>query len=196
MLSCAKLIIGQNWKEQIKSHIEPPAAVVPLMQKGKWNESLGNAALYLPRLALLPAVGPRYFLNHRHLRWFIHPSKMGLTVLARQHRQPLQVTTGWLSCSTYGRENLQVCTGQTTGEYYARKGAVVALAKALGTELVGKGIRVNSISPGYMATDMTLDLCNKYPFLGNIMNNEPPMRRMGDRNDLESYSAAAIYRPG
>ncbi|KAH7163511.1 hypothetical protein B0J13DRAFT_580592 [Dactylonectria estremocensis] len=75
--------------------------------------------------------------------------------------------------------------GQTTSDYCASKGAVVALAKALGVELASKGIRVNSISPGYMATDMTLDLCNKYPFLGDIMNNEPPMRRMGDRTDLK-----------
>jgi NAD(P)-dependent dehydrogenase (short-subunit alcohol dehydrogenase family) len=36
-----------------------------------------------------------------------------------------------------------------------------------------------------MVTDMTLDLCQKYPHLGDIMNNEPPMRRMGDRTDLK-----------
>ncbi|KAJ0374160.1 hypothetical protein COL26b_007563 [Colletotrichum chrysophilum] len=75
--------------------------------------------------------------------------------------------------------------GQTTSDYCCSKGAVVALAKALGVELAASGIRVNSISPGYMATDMTLDLCNRYPHLGEIMNTEPPMRRMGDRTDLK-----------
>ena len=32
---------------------------------------------------------------------------------------------------------------------------------------------------------MTLDLAQKYPHLGAIMTNEPPMRRMGDRTDLK-----------
>ena len=36
-----------------------------------------------------------------------------------------------------------------------------------------------------MATDMTLDQCRRFPWLGEIMNNEPPMRRMGDRTDLK-----------
>ncbi|OKL61211.1 hypothetical protein UA08_03584 [Talaromyces atroroseus] len=75
--------------------------------------------------------------------------------------------------------------GQTTSDYCSSKGAVVALAKALGVELAGKKIRVNSISPGYMVTDMTLDLCNRMPWLAEVMNNEPPMRRMGDRTDLK-----------
>ncbi|EPE08052.1 short-chain dehydrogenase reductase sdr [Ophiostoma piceae UAMH 11346] len=75
--------------------------------------------------------------------------------------------------------------GQTTSDYCASKGAVVSLAKALGVELSSIGVRVNSISPGYMLTDMTIDLCDKYPWLADIMTNEPPMRRIGDRTDLK-----------
>ncbi|CAJ0552448.1 Ff.00g064270.m01.CDS01 [Fusarium sp. VM40] len=75
--------------------------------------------------------------------------------------------------------------GQTTSDYCASKGAVVSLAKALGVELAAMGIRVNSISPGYMLTDMTIDLCDRYPWLADIMMNEPPMRRIGDRTDLK-----------
>lgn len=99
--------------------------------------------------------------------------------------------------------------GQTTSDYCASKGAVVALARALGVELAMKGIRVNSISPGYvvaprhrlkrtftyqnasyMMTDMTLALAQRYPHLADIMTNEPPMKRMGDRIDLKGI---AVY---
>lgn len=36
-----------------------------------------------------------------------------------------------------------------------------------------------------MMTDMTLDLMKSHPKLADIMTNEPPMRRMGDRTDLK-----------
>ncbi|KIX05946.1 uncharacterized protein Z518_03920 [Rhinocladiella mackenziei CBS 650.93] len=80
--------------------------------------------------------------------------------------------------------------GQNTSDYCASKGAVVALAKALGVELARNRIRVNSISPGYMMTDMTLNLMETYPHLAHIMATEPPMRRMGDRTDLKGL---AVY---
>ncbi|KAK2594012.1 hypothetical protein QQS21_008274 [Conoideocrella luteorostrata] len=76
--------------------------------------------------------------------------------------------------------------GQSTSDYCCSKGAVVALAKALGVELAAHGIRVNSISPGYMLTDMTVQQVAQFPHLGEIMRNEPPMRRIGDRTDLKT----------
>jgi 3-oxoacyl-[acyl-carrier protein] reductase len=39
--------------------------------------------------------------------------------------------------------------------YAASKGAVIALTKSLGVELIGRGIRVNCVSPGWVDTDMT-----------------------------------------
>jgi 2-deoxy-D-gluconate 3-dehydrogenase len=44
--------------------------------------------------------------------------------------------------------------------YAASKGAVAQLAKALSNELAGRGVRVNAVAPGYVATDMTADLAD------------------------------------
>lgn len=52
-----------------------------------------------------------------------------------------------------------------------------------------------------MMTDMALGLCNSAPWLREIMNTEPPMRRMGDRTDLKApvvylLSNASAYHTG
>ncbi|KAH7177043.1 hypothetical protein EDB81DRAFT_898665 [Dactylonectria macrodidyma] len=79
----------------------------------------------------------------------------------------------------------QASKGQYTSDYCMSKGAVLSLTKQLGVELAEHGIRVNCLSPGYIATDLTADLVQKHPTLGNIFNSEPPMKRMGKRSDLK-----------
>ncbi|KAK9427099.1 hypothetical protein V1505DRAFT_381331 [Lipomyces doorenjongii] len=79
---------------------------------------------------------------------------------------------------------------QYLSDYCASKGAILSLVRELGVELAERGIRVNSISPGYMMTDMTLSISGTRPALAQVFVTEPPMRRMGDRTDLKG---AAVY---
>jgi len=48
--------------------------------------------------------------------------------------------------------------GFNVSAYAASKGGVAQLAKALSNELAGRGVRVNALAPGYIATEMTDDL--------------------------------------
>ena len=48
--------------------------------------------------------------------------------------------------------------GLTVPAYAASKGAVAQLTKALCNEWAGKGVNVNAVAPGYMATDMNTAL--------------------------------------
>lgn len=48
--------------------------------------------------------------------------------------------------------------GMTVPAYAASKGAVAQLTKALCNEWAGKGVNVNAVAPGYMATDMNTAL--------------------------------------
>ncbi|KAL7757102.1 hypothetical protein ACKLNR_014095 [Fusarium oxysporum f. sp. zingiberi] len=84
----------------------------------------------------------------------------------------------------------QASRGQYTSDYCMSKGAVLSLTKQLGVELAEHGIRINCLSPGYIATDLTANLIDKFPNLGTIFNSEPPMKRMGRRTDLK---AAAVF---
>ncbi|RYP14193.1 hypothetical protein DL765_006554 [Monosporascus sp. GIB2] len=74
--------------------------------------------------------------------------------------------------------------------YSASKGAVRMLSEALAIELAPHQIRVNSISPGFIDTEMTQDVRRANPKMNEIMSNTPPLQRIGTRDDL---LGAAVY---
>ncbi|POR32491.1 Uncharacterized protein TPAR_07275 [Tolypocladium paradoxum] len=80
--------------------------------------------------------------------------------------------------------------GVKLSAYNASKGAVKMLGTALSVELAPFNIRVNSVSPGYIDTDMLTPLKQKAPKRVELMRQEPPMKRIGNRNDL---TPAIIY---
>jgi 2-dehydro-3-deoxy-D-gluconate 5-dehydrogenase len=73
--------------------------------------------------------------------------------------------------------------------YAAAKGGVAQLTKALANEWAAKGINVNAIAPGYMATDNTEALRNDPLRSGQILERIPA-GRWGDPSDI---AGAAIF---
>jgi len=80
--------------------------------------------------------------------------------------------------------------GHRLAAYHASKGAVKMLSVGLSVELAPDLIRCNTISPGYIDTPMTEALREQYPHLVKVMHDAPPMKRIGNRNDL---TGAVIY---
>ena len=90
---------------------------------------------------------------------------------------------------------------QRLAVYAASKGAVRVLARHLAVELAEHKIRVNTISPGYIATDMTKNLGIEFPELISVFQSASPMKRMGDPTDIKGVAAyllsdAAAYTSG
>jgi NAD(P)-dependent dehydrogenase (short-subunit alcohol dehydrogenase family) len=67
--------------------------------------------------------------------------------------------------------------------YAATKAAVHNLARTLGSDLAGRGIRVNSISPGYIVTEM-FDAANPDPASHDAIRSQVPLRRLGQAEDI------------
>ncbi|VUC26050.1 unnamed protein product [Clonostachys rosea] len=81
--------------------------------------------------------------------------------------------------------------GYRMAAYNASKGAVHMLAKALAVELGPKQIRVNTISPGFVDSDMTRNVrASKPKREGDQMWLAPPMKRLSTPNDL---TGAIVY---
>ena len=73
--------------------------------------------------------------------------------------------------------------------YAASKGGIKAATQSMAAELAPFGIRVNSISPGYISTEMVLDHASKDKELWSVVNTAPALRRVGHTTDLKGVVA-------
>lgn len=87
---------------------------------------------------------------------------------------------------------------QGQASYNSSKAGVAHLTKSLAVEWAEKGIRVNSISPGYIMTEMTGTVRQDWQ---NLWVNSIPFKRMGKPEELAGaviylLSDAATYTSG
>lgn len=75
--------------------------------------------------------------------------------------------------------------GQTN--YAATKAGVIGMTKSWAKEFGAKGIRVNAVAPGFIATDMTATIPQK---LLDVMAYKTPLRKLGKPEDI---AAAYLY---
>ena len=115
----------------------------------------------------------------------------------------VNLKTVYFLCQAAAREMLQqgggkiinICSvlsfqgGIRVLAYTASKGGVAQLTKALSNELAPRGINVNGIAPGYMATELNTALLNDPVRLPQI-NVRIPAGRWGTADDLKG---AAVY---
>ncbi|CAG7986935.1 unnamed protein product [Penicillium salamii] len=81
--------------------------------------------------------------------------------------------------------------GQRVSLYGASKGAIKLLGKTLAVEMAPFNIRVNTISPGFIATKMSAQFVD----LQEVFKNTPPMGRVGQPDDL-SFAVAYLLGDG
>ena len=74
--------------------------------------------------------------------------------------------------------------GQTN--YSASKGGVIAMTKSFAMEAATSGIRFNSVTPGFIATEMTSSLSDE---IKDGINAKIPMKRMGEAKEVAQATA-------
>ena len=73
--------------------------------------------------------------------------------------------------------------------YNASKGGVELLTKGLAIDWAAKGVRVNTIAPGYFETDLTAGMRDNEAMAGKLLARTP-LNRFGKLNDL---AGAAVF---
>ena len=68
--------------------------------------------------------------------------------------------------------------------YTAAKTGIEGMTKAMAVELSPKGIRVNCVAPGFIATDMSAKALNNDPERKNKVLSRTPMGKLGDPADV------------
>jgi len=79
--------------------------------------------------------------------------------------------------------------GITAPAYAASKGGVAQLTKALSNEWAGKGINVNAIAPGYIATEMNTALMDDEKRAESILARIPA----GRWGKPEDFKGAVVF---
>jgi NAD(P)-dependent dehydrogenase (short-subunit alcohol dehydrogenase family) len=74
--------------------------------------------------------------------------------------------------------------------YTASKAAIEGMTKAMAVELSPRGIRVNCIAPGFIATDMSAKALNSDPERKQKVMSRTPLGYLGDPADIAN---AAVY---
>ncbi|MFQ3567512.1 MAG: glucose 1-dehydrogenase [Aggregatilineales bacterium] len=120
-------------------------------------------------------------------------------------------------CTAVGRHMLQRQSGaivniasmsgtivnkpQPQAGYNVSKAGVIMLTKSLAAEWATRGVRVNSVSPGYIGTELLKKGLHEYPEWGKIWLEMTPQGRLGKPSDvayavLYLASDAAEYATG
>jgi len=86
----------------------------------------------------------------------------------------------------YGRVvNISSVVGQMgnpgQANYVSSKAGVIGLTKSMAREVAARGITVNAVAPGYIATKMTEDLADKAK---EQLESLIPLGRIGTSNDI------------
>ena len=75
--------------------------------------------------------------------------------------------------------------GQTVPAYAAAKGGIAQMTKEMSNDWMGRGINVNAIAPGYMATDMNEALLDKNNPRYKEITDRIPAHRWGTGDDMK-----------
>lgn len=101
---------------------------------------------------------------------------------------PLMLDTGGSIVNIASISGSMVNVPNFQANYNTSKAGVIMLSKSLAVEYAGKGIRVNTVSPGYTLTDM-----NRRPEVQDLLKIWKSRIPLGRLADIEEVAGAVLF---
>lgn len=175
-----------------------------------WGQSYATVPYDLGETDGIPALAERIEREHGPVDILVNAA--GITARHPPEQFPradwdqviaVNLTATWLTCQAFGRAMvtrghgkiiniaslLSFQGGITVPAYAASKGAVASLTKALANDWAKRGVNVNAIAPGYIATDLNEALMHNETRSRQILERIPA-GRWGRAEDL---AGAAVF---
>jgi NAD(P)-dependent dehydrogenase (short-subunit alcohol dehydrogenase family) len=170
----------------IQADIRDPAAARLIAEGGE----LGPLAVLVNNSGVSGPIGRHDEKDDTDLRDLIEINILGVLLTCREAVRLMSTIHGGNGGSIVNIASVAARTGGLPGlaAYAATKGAVVTFSRGLSTEVAGEGIRVNSVSPGTIETDMTTDAIRQ-------AGQNAPIGRLGQPNDIAA-TVSWLVSPG
>lgn len=161
---------AESYKFDVSNQEEVDEAIAKIIEKyGRIDVLVNNAGITRDDLFIRMGADKWNAVINTNLNSAFYVSKPVVKLMMKQRSGAIINTTSVVGL--YGNP------GQAN--YSAAKAGLVGFTKSLAKELGSRGIRVNAVAPGFIATDMTKDLGNTDEYMKMI-----PLKRMGEAVDI------------
>jgi len=138
----------------VRADVAAPGDVADMFQQAK--QDLGPLAALVNNAGIAGAAARIDAQDADELTHLMQVNLVGPMLCAKHAIQAMSTAHGGTGGSIVNVASVAARTGGLPGlvPYAATKGAMVTFTRGLATEVASEGIRVNSVSPGIIATDM------------------------------------------
>ena len=173
----------------IQTDVTDPAQVDSMVAKvisafGKLDAAFCNAGICINKSALE--------MTFEEWKKVIDINLTGVFLTARAAGKAMIENGGGSIINTASMSGHIVNVPQPQCAYNASKAGVIQLTKSLAIEWAKKNVRVNSLSPGYIGTELVTGSPNLVPLIDQ-WNSMAPMGRLGKPEELQSI---CVYLAG
>lgn len=161
---------AESYKFDVSNQAEVDEAIAKIIEKhGRIDVLLNNAGITRDDLFIRMDAEKWNAVINTNLNSAFYVTKPVVKLMMKQRSGAIVNTSSVVGL--YGNP------GQAN--YSAAKAGIIGFTKSLAKELGSRGIRVNAVCPGFIATDMTKNLPNIDEYLKAIS-----LRRLGEAEDI------------